>query len=319
MKRTLILPLFLMLAAGCGGDGGGSNVFYINSYHEGYGSSDDITAGIAETLAGADVELEIFYMDTKRNTGEAFAVGKATEALEAIERFDPDVIIASDDNAVKYVIAPHFRNGPLPCVFCGVNWSADTYGLPTANVTGMVEVLPVEESVALLRRYYPDMKTISVITENSLSEQSSREYLEPLFVSLGFAPDYHLVDTFDGWRTAFEAANMAADCIFIPTNGAVKGWDDEAARAFVRDTIRVPVFTCDDFMMPYAAVGLTKVAREQGEWAAGAALRIIAGESPADIPVTHNKQVKRYFNPALAGLIGFTPDARDLESATVVE
>ena len=317
MKRMIILILFLLHAAGCGNSGG--KVFFINSYHEGYGSSDDITEGIVETMAETDVQLEIFYMDTKRNTDEPYALAKADEALRAIERFQPDVIIASDDNAVKYVIEPNFKGGPIPCVFCGVNWSAEKYGLPTANVTGMLEVLPLEDSIALIRRYYHAIGDISIITENSLSEQSSREYLEPVFVSMGLAPDFQLVNTFEEWQSAFSEANQTADCIFIPTNGAVRNWVNETARVFVHENIKVPVFTCDDFMMPYAVFGLTKVAREQGEWAAETALRIIGGESPGDIPITRNSQVKMYFNPALAGQIGFTLDESELESAIIVE
>ena len=43
-------------------------IYYINSYHSGYGSSDDVMEGITETLADENVELKTFFMDTKRKS-----------------------------------------------------------------------------------------------------------------------------------------------------------------------------------------------------------------------------------------------------------
>jgi ABC-type uncharacterized transport system substrate-binding protein len=60
-------------------------------------------------------------------------------------------------------------------------------------------------------------------------------------------------------------------------------------------------------MVPSAAYGLTKVAREQGEWAAQTALRILAGTRPADIPIVRNQQTRCFLNSELAAKIGFSP------------
>jgi ABC-type uncharacterized transport system substrate-binding protein len=96
--------------------------------------------------------------------------------------------------------------------------------------------------------------------------------------------------------------------VYLPTNGAVAGWDDADARRFVRKAIRRPVVTCDDFMIPYAVLGLVKVAREQGEWAGDAALAILSGKRPSEIPLASNAQVRALFNAELAARIGFVPD-----------
>jgi hypothetical protein len=44
-----------------------------------------------------------------------------------------------------------------------------------------------------------------------------------------------------------------------------------------------PRYAQAGFTVPWAVFGLTKVAAEQGEWAADAALRILAGASPREI------------------------------------
>jgi ABC-type uncharacterized transport system substrate-binding protein len=57
---------------------------------------------------------------------------------------------------------------------------------------------------------------------------------------------------------------------------------------------------------------------EQGEWAAAAALSILAGKKPADIPVVRNRRRKAYLNPTLAAQLKFVPGP-ELEGAKTVE
>jgi len=302
MTTALALAPFL---CGCH-SGKRATVIYVSSYHAGYPSSDDVTAGIKETLSGSGVRLATFYMDSKRHP--EWVEARAAAALKLIDRTKPNVIIASDDNAVKYVVAPFFHDGPVPCVFCGVNWTCDQYGLPTDHVTGMLEVLPVRQTVQTLRQYYPDMKRLVVLSENTASEHKNKDVLIPVFAELGLTAEYVLVDTYEQWQERFVAANREADVIFLPTHGAIKGWREREAKAFVAEHIRVPVFTCDDFMMVYAVFGLTKVAREQGRWAAATALKILKGQRPAHLPVTRNQQTRAYMNANLAEKIGFKPN-----------
>ena len=128
-------------------------VLYIDSYHAEYIWSRDITAGVRSVLnPRKDIELKIFRMDTKRNMGEADKKNAAQKARELIESWRPDVVIASDDNASKYLIAPYYKNAKLPFVFCGLNWDAAIYGFPADNITGMVEVAMLEPTIDTLKR-----------------------------------------------------------------------------------------------------------------------------------------------------------------------
>lgn len=283
-------------------------VFYLNSYHTGYPPSDEVQRGIEEALA-VGTQLRIHHLDAKRQPTDDSLKRNAAAALAAIREFKPDLLIASDDDAVKYVVAPHFKAGPLPVVFCGVNWSCEQYGLPTAYATGMLETVPVEEALRVLQRHYPAARKLTVLSEDSTSERSNREQLDPLFRSLDFDPTYVLVSDFGAWKESFARAQSEADLVYLPTNGSIRGWDRAGAEAWVREHLRKPVFTCDDFMMPYAVLGVTKVAREQGEWAAQTALAILSGAKPAAIPVVRNRQSRAYLNPGLARQIGFQPDA----------
>lgn len=285
-------------------DQNSKRILYINSYHKGYPSSDDIQLGILDGLKDQHINLEIFYMDTKRNSEPKDMDQKVLEVLEIYDRFAPHLIIASDDNAAGKVVAPHLQNKGIPVVFCGVNWSAERYRLGS-NVTGMLEVMPLQELILTIKGVNPDIRRIAILSENSVSEQNNSELLDTLYRNLGFLPEYFLVNDFMQWKEAFLEASYTSDLIYMPTNGAIRNWDREEAIRFVKANLNVPSITCDDFMMDYCVFGLTKVAREQGEWAAQTALQILNGKSPAEIPYTKNQRFHTYLNSGLAEHMGF--------------
>ena len=116
----------------------------------------------------------------------------------------------------------------------------------------------------------------------------------------------------------FKAANETYDIIYLPTNGAIKGWEHGDAIEFISQHIKVPVVTTEDFMMPYCVFGLTKVAKEQGIWVAETARKIMAGSTVADFPVTRNKQSTYWINTTLAEKIGFEPDTALINKSVFV-
>ena len=294
-------------------------VLYINSYHQGYGSSDDITQGIREVFNDQDIKLKIFYMDSKRNNSQQYLENVVREALELIQSYNPDLIIASDDNAVSQIVAPFLKETHIPVVFCGVNWSCEPYGLPVSNITGMLEMLPFREGIEMFMPYFPDSKEITIISENTASEQKNIEYLEQLTVAMNMEMQYILVDDFNAWKEAFTHANFYSDMIYMPTNGAIKNWDHEEAVKFIKASIKVPVLTCDDFMMPYCVFGLTKIQQEQGIWAAETALKILQGQNPKEIPVARNQQTRAWFNKDLAEIITFEPGHEFIANCTIID
>ncbi|MCU0227214.1 MAG: ABC transporter substrate-binding protein [Bryobacterales bacterium] len=285
-------------------------LLYVSSYHQGYGTSDAIEAGIRETLADRPVTLETVYLDGKRQPDAL--PHAATRALERIRELKPRVILVSDDDAMIHLVVPHLRQGPTPVLFCGVNWTASPYEVPTQHVSGMIEVLPVEDTIRTVLGARPDCKELFILSEDSSSERKSRTFLDPIYWRNGLSTTYGLVPDFDHWKKAFRWANMHADLIFFITNGAIRDWNHEEALAHFRQYARVPVFTCDEHMMKYAMVGRVKVAREQGEWVARQALRVLEGVVPGEIPLARNQQSRLLTNPELAALIQFplpSPDA----------
>lgn len=322
MKRLIEFFTYLiliLLVAGCTEQTDRKSILYINSYHAGYGSSDDIARGIYETLEGKDVDLKVIYMDTKRNLEPEYIERISRQIVDSIKYKSPDLIIASDDNAVAYVVSAYLKDLTIPVVYCGVNWTTDQYELPDSHITGMIEVLPFEQGIELTKSFHPDIQNVYVLSENSNSEQKNIQYIAEICDDIGLNLHYKLVEDFDAWKEGFLEGNSSSDLVYIPTNGAISNWDKQLAISFIKENIQKPVMSCDDFMMPYCVFGLTKVQSEQGVWAAETAISILEGKDPASFPQAKNKQTQIWFNPTLADIINIKPDKEFLDNSTIYQ
>ncbi len=282
-------------------------VLFVNSYHPGYEWSDGIEGGAAKVLRASGYEVEFFRMDTKRNGDEKSKQAAGLAAKAAIEKARPGAVILSDDNAVKYVLQPYFKDSAIPFVFCGVNWDATGYGLPYRNTTGMVEVALTTQLLDKLHEYAKGKRVGFLTVDNETERIEQKAYRDQL--KLHFAEE-RFVKTFADWKAAFQELQGKVDVLLLGNYAGIAGWNEADAKAFAEANTRIPSGAMYDFMMPYAMLGLTKVAAEQGIWAGKAAASILKGEKPTSIPVARNKEGQIMVNVKLAGKGGvvFKPE-----------
>ncbi|MDY6987921.1 MAG: ABC transporter substrate binding protein [Thermodesulfobacteriota bacterium] len=317
-KKTLfLLPVALLslCAFAFASAYGGKKILYVNSYHEGYAWSDEITAGIQSVLKGTDIHLKILDMDTKRNTSEEFKNEAGSAAKRTIDAFNPDIVITSDDNAFKYVIMPYYRDAGLPVVFCGLNWDASIYGAPYKNTTGMIEVALIPQLLEQLRQYTRGDR-VGYLAADVLTARKEGEYYRKLF-KLAIQEVY--VKTFDEWKAAFVDIQKDIDMLIVGNNAGINDWDDKGAAVFAQKNTKIPTGVIYNWLMPYSLLGFTKVEKEQGEWAARAALRILDGTSPSDIPVVRNKEGNLILNLAIADRLGVVFSLSMVRNATIID
>jgi ABC-type uncharacterized transport system substrate-binding protein len=279
----------------------GKKILFVNSYHEGYEWSDGVEKGVHNVLDGTGVELKFVRLDTKRNPDEAFAKTAGAQAKTEIEAFKPDVVIASDDNAQKYVIVPYFKGTALPVVFAAVNWDASAYGYPTSNVTGMIEVELPGQLVDQLKAYAKGSR-VGYLTVDSETERKVVDIYNQRFFN-GQMKTYW-VKTSDDFKKTYLQAQNEVDILFMGNNAGADRWDQAEMEKFVLDNARIPSGSINSWMAPYSLVTLAKSPEEQGEWSAKAALRILDGTRPAEIPVVENKKGKLILNLELAKKLG---------------
>jgi ABC-type uncharacterized transport system substrate-binding protein len=280
----------------------GKKILWVDSYHSSYEWSAGIERAIHRELQNSGVELRIVRMDSKRQSSESKKRGAALRAKAEIDSFHPDLVIASDDNSVKYLVVPYLKDTELPVVFCGVNWDASAYGLPARNVTGMVELDLVEAQVGHLSRYAKGRKIIA---------HYNRHFFEGRMKS-------RLVSSLSEFKRAFLQMQSEVDMLYIYNYAGIADWDPAAAETFIVEHVRIPTGSHNPFMAPYVLVSLAKEPEEQGEWAARTALKILAGARPADIPLAYNERGQLTVNLRMAQALGITFPLETLKAASKV-
>ncbi len=275
------------------------------SYHSGYEWNDGIDRGATEVLTGK-CEIRRFFLDSKRKREPEEIRQKAREALELIESWQPDVVIAADDNASQYVVEPHLKGGKIPVLFCGINWEAKRYGYPASNITGMVEVSAIVPLMKLGlqmvsgRHVKAHFLAADVVTERKEFDRFERE-----FAQRGVKLKPHFVETFEQWKAAYREIQQPGALLVLSNHAGIRQWDQAAAERWVAQHSEAFTFSPNPWMSTLSHVTMGKVAEEQGEWAAQKALAILRGTDVGSIPMTTNKLWKLDVNRALLEKNGF--------------
>jgi hypothetical protein len=305
-----------------------AKLFYVNSYHRGYEWSDSIEKGLLkalniQALAGggfdtthSPVEFQLFRMDTKLNQSEAFKQEAALAARSLIDRWQPDIVVASDDNAAKYLIAPYLKNTAMPVVFCGLDGDAAVYGFPAANVTGMIEVDPLLETIQILTPYARGRRIGYIGTRNIGNSKKVPHHRDLLGVHY---TDGQLVSNVAEWEQAFMRLQETVDILIVFSLIGMEGWDRAQAEKFIHAHTTIPTGSLANNTIRLTLVGKVKIGEEQGNWAGHTALRILSGTSPTDIPVAMNQYSRIYLNMKLAQRLGIRFPMELIEKATLIE
>ncbi len=298
-SAVLVVGASMLLTSGAAT---ASKCLFVSSYHKGYAWSDGVERGLRSVLEGK-CELRQFDMDTKRNKSTEHKVQSALKAKEIIESWKPDIVITADDNAAKYLIQAHYKDSDVPFVFNGVNWTAEEYGFPYSNVTGMVEVAPIRDMLETAARIAAPGRQAFYLGANTLTEEKNLRRVKDAASELGIQLDSRLASTSSEWIDAFKRA-QSYDFVVLGSNSGINDWNkrrivDSVARYSRRLTV-----TSHGWMMPYAMFGMTKVPEEHGEWSGQVALAILEGAKPEEIPIISNRKCDLWSNEPLLQAAG---------------
>lgn len=284
-------------------DYAGKRVFILHSYNDQYPWTHKINQIIHNILDAKEIASSTFYLDTKNHASESEKLAAAQMAKLQITKFKPDVVITSDDDAVQYVLMPYYKDSSLPFVFCGVNWNANAYGLPYKNATGMLEVELINEIVKNLQEYAKGRRLGTLALDGFTERKWVAHYAE----YLGRAVDKsYFPNTFEEWKDNFLRLQNEVDMVILLNPKGLKDFDMQQAQSFIEDNIKVPTGSSIAWMSQMSLLGITLIPEEQGLWAAQAALAILGGRAPSNIPIVQNRQGKLFINLKIAEKLGIT-------------
>jgi len=125
------------------------------------------------------------WMNTKKKKLAEEIAGAVSKITKLTNDFKPDIIMLGDDNAANY-IGNQFLDAEIPIVFWGVNNTPVKYGLvdsiekPGHNVTGVYQTGYYKDSLELLKKIAPKIKTFAILSDDTSSGRSHVKKIERL-------------------------------------------------------------------------------------------------------------------------------------------
>lgn len=273
---------------------------YIASYATGYDWQDRLSQTLYATLDG-HCQVKTFYMDSKQVHQEAQLVDLGLMAKQFIDFSQPDVMIFSDDNAVKYVLQPHFKNTKTPVAFCGLNETVTTYGLPYQNATGMVEVAGFSQLIHKLLQLNANTQKIAYLSSYGITEEKAMASFEEMAKSFDIKTALYKTYSEAEWRKTFKELNAdtSVDFILMGRTVTLPKWHGEKNLAFVKQETQKATVSLNPGLLPFSVLGATKSPEEQGRWAALVAIELLKGTPASEIPVIPNQSIQYWYHPTM--------------------
>lgn len=264
---------------------------YIASYAPGYDWQDKLEKALKDNLQPR-CHLKTFYMDSKRLKNESALNKVGDEAKAFIDSVNPTLVIASDDNAVFYVLKRHYRNSKLPFVFCGINYIGGDYGLPYRNTTGMIESSAFDQLFHILFSNLPSKSHIGFLTTTGTTANKNVAEFHESVRSQNLISSAYRAHNQEDWRKLFKTMQQdpKVDFIILDNNAAFPEWDKNFNLEWVKQYTQKLTASTHEWMMPYTAIGLTKSPAEQGEWSAKASIEILQGVPIHYLAVVPNQE-----------------------------
>ena len=192
-------------------------VLILHSYSTSFAWVRDINVGIQRVLAKQPYKIQYHYMDTKRNPNPEYKAKAAEVAKQNIIDWEPNVIIAVDDNAQSLVAKEFINNPKIKIVFTGVNAEPEAYGYNTAsNVSGLLERIPFDSIKEAFVQILPKDRR-RIVHYSDSSPTSDAVHLE--MDSFNWKPieliEHVKLETFEEWQQAILTADRKADFLFL--------------------------------------------------------------------------------------------------------
>jgi ABC-type uncharacterized transport system substrate-binding protein len=294
------------------------------SYDEAYAWGKEIREGI-ETVLGGNSFIKYFYMDTKNRLEKGHE--KARDAYTLYQEFQPDGVIAADDNAQSMFVVPYLKDKvATPVMFCGVNADIQTYGYPATNVTGIAERLHIGESIAFAQQLIPSIRKVGYMQKESPSGRASRQQF--LNESANYpvqSIDFKLPNTLMEAKAMVEEFKNQADALFYETMEGIpdengKPLNDKTVIPILAKTFGKPLISNNLYHVEYGTLcAVIKTGQEQGEVAAQKLLEAMEGKPVAEIPVAMNQKGQQVLNVTVMDELGIKPKPYLLKGVKLVK
>jgi putative tryptophan/tyrosine transport system substrate-binding protein len=276
--------------------------------------------GVKEALAAAGYKegenLKFLYESAQGNPATAAQIARQFAGE------GPDVIVPISTPSAQAVVS---ATKDIPIVFTAVS---DPLGAqlvtdmdkPGGNVTGLSDLSPVAEHLALIKEILPEAKTIGYLyNSGEANSVSLLAVLKAEAEKAGLTVVESAATKSAEVHGAARALVGRADAIYIPTDNTIISALEGAVA--VAEEAKLPLFTADtDSVSRGAIAALGFNYKDVGKQTGEIVVRILKGENPGDIAVKVAAGTDLVVNKGAAAKMGVTlPEAVVGRATRVIE
>ena len=290
-------------------------VFILHSYEPDYVWTEGVNEGLERVIEDwSDVHVNTHYMFTKRFDSEDALRRAGVQARNAIDRWKPQIIIATDNLAHSLVVKEFVNHPDIQIVFAGINGPIAPFGYDPKesdpvplNVTGILEdrsLLPARDALLALEPLdkpiapWDGSRPIRVryLMDKSKSVQADRPKIEGFdWAPIEFVGSVSVRD-YPAWQAEVLATKEIADVIIVTNYRQLHRTPEDSTFVPPEDVLEwteknggVPVVGLNFFGTADGAtfsVGTSPI--EQGQVAAELADGLMAGADARQLGIRPN-------------------------------
>ncbi len=293
MKKILILiSLVISLFA----QESSKEVLLLHSYHKGYKWTDDISAAIEKNFNKYNnINLTTIYMDTKRVSTESYYEKLKELYKEQFFNRRFDVIIASDNSALEFLIDYQNELFPkTPILFCGINYFDEKIlekNDMKEYISGVIEQVDLEKNFELISKVHPELEKLVIINDKSKTGLIMKNDLNKIIPKYKNIFEIEYIDDMKMNELKNHVSNSSKNTallfVLLFKDKTGKFFTYKESLEHIKSFSNVPIYGLWDFYLNYGVIGgLLTSAKAQGDAASKMALEILLeNKKIKDIPI----------------------------------
>lgn len=274
-------------------------ILVLNSYHIGMTWEDRLNEGMVAALRESTLSFDIFieYMDTERLPRKRLFPHLVSLYAEKYTT-SPDIILATDDNAVDFLLAHRDTLFPgVPVVFSGLNTAKKEHRVQVEGFTGLTESVDVKCTLDLIIKLHPDVKQVIAIADATIGSQVRLQHYRDVASEIAKHTPHVTFSDFANWTFSelieqLKTLPSHTALLYLSANRDRNGDLPPPAGSLtvLTNNSTAPIYTLwqshgigDGAIGGFVADGVVH-GRLMGEYA----VRVLQGESVNDLPIIHN-------------------------------
>ncbi len=318
MKKSMLCVLVLLLLLPMTAMAGPYQIS-VSQFVE-HPALDAVLKGFRDYLAEREIAVTYKVHNAQAN------MATAGQIAGQIMGEDPDMIVAIATPTAQAVAqalrkAPHMQQTPF--LFTAIT-DPVAAGLvsdlekPGKNITGVSDRLPLDQHLAMVRRFFPELKRLGVLyNAGEANSKATVAGIRAIGEQRGFNVVEATVSKSSDVYQATQSLIGKVDAIFVPTDNTVVSALESAIKVCIQH--QVALFCADvDSVKRGAVAAMGFDYYQHGRQTGAMAERILKGGAPGTMPVEYQKALELHLNLNFAAQMGVDVPSAIVESADKV-